>query len=287
MIKVEKKNLSESRVELKGEVPTEQFMSYRPAALKELGQKVTLKGFRPGQAPEKLLVETIGEGKVLTTMAELAFRQVYPEILKEEKVDALGQPEISLTKLAVDNPLGFTIITAIYPEVKLPDYKKLAGKITANPLVVEEVKAEEVEKIIKELEEQNIANPEVKKEDWPEKIKNNLKLEKEYGAKEKRRLEIMQAITSAMTLDLPSIIIEGELEKMLAEFKHNTAHFGIKFDDYLKHLKKTEADLKADWRDQALERAKFGLIFSEIAKQENLKTMNEIWQLLEGESKKE
>jgi trigger factor len=72
------------------------------------------------------------------------------------------------------------------------------------------------------------------------------------------------------TIDLPKIIIEGEIEKMLAQFKDDIAQAGAPYEEYLKHIKKTEEDLKKEWRDTAVKRAKSQVILNTIAKDEGI-----------------
>ena len=45
---------------------------------------------------------------------------------------------------------------------------------------------------------------------------------------------------------------------------------GLKFEAYLKHIKKTEEDLRSDWRVDAEKKAKLELILVEIAKVEKI-----------------
>lgn len=60
------------------------------------------------------------------------------------------------------------------------------------------------------------------------------------------------------------------MEKMLAQFKDDIAKSGITYEDYLKHIKKTEADIKAEWKDTAVKRAKSQVILNTIAKDEGI-----------------
>ena len=81
-------------------------------------------------------------------------------------------------------------------------------------------------------------------------------------------------------IELPKIIIEGELEKMLAQFKDDIGKSGVTYEDYLKHIKKTdlsaealakvEADLKTEWKGTAVKRAKSQIILNTIAKEQNI-----------------
>ena len=62
-------------------------------------------------------------------MAIIALEKEYPKIISEHKIKAIGLPEITLTKVAENNPLGFKIKTSVLPEITLPDYKKIARLI--------------------------------------------------------------------------------------------------------------------------------------------------------------
>lgn len=110
--------------------------------------------------------------------------------------------------------------------------------------------------------------------DMKEKIKENIAMEKAMKEKDKKRTEILEAIMNKSTIDLPKIIVEGEQEKMLAQFKDDIARAGVSYEDYLKHIKKTGEDLKNEWKGVAVKRAKSQIILNNIAKEEGL-TPNE------------
>ena len=235
-MRVKVNKLPKSEVEVEGELEGEIFESYFAPALKKLGDNLEVPGFRNGKAPENILLANLGEMKILEEMAALAFGEHYPKILEENKIEAIGRPEISITKLARKNPLGFKIKTAVLPEVKLPDYKKIAKKA---------------------------------KEESPEKDKGvSASDEKENQIREKTRLKIIEAIIKETEIDLPEILAEIELEKMMHRMESDIAQMGLKFEDYLKHLNKTADDLKKEIRPDAEKKAKLGLILNEIAKAE-------------------
>lgn len=121
------KKLEGSRVEITASLPAAVWESERSRAIKALNEAVSIDGFRKGNIPENILVSKIGEMAVLEEMAELAIPQAYMQIIIDEKIDAIGRPEVSVMKIAKGNPLEFKAVTAVVPEVKLPDYKKLAA----------------------------------------------------------------------------------------------------------------------------------------------------------------
>lgn len=120
------KKLEKSQAEITGSIPFEIWGKHRAQALKNINESVTVAGFRKGMIPENILVSKVGEMAILEEMAELALSPAYVEIVMDHKMDAIGRPNIQVTKLAKENPLEFKIITAVVPEVFLPDYKKLA-----------------------------------------------------------------------------------------------------------------------------------------------------------------
>ncbi len=290
-MQIETKKLPKSEIEIIGTIPAEDFEKFRAGATKHVAEHVKLPGFRPGHVPERMLATTMGEMPILEEMAERALDEHYPKILLENKIDAIGRPTITITKLAVNNPFGFKIQVAVLPEIMLPDYKKIAGEKTK--ITPAEVTDEDVEKVITDIRKQHAApkpDAEGEVEDLPlldeqllkslgdfktidelkEKIKENLGKEKEQRAREMRRMEILKNVTEKAEMELPDILVRSELERMLSQFKYDVSQMGIKFEDYLKHVKKTEEDIRKEWEKDAENKAKGQLTLSKIAQVEKL-----------------
>lgn len=121
------KKLPKSQVEITGKIAADVLESFRAKALKNINDEVTIDGFRKGNVPEKVLIAKVGDMTILEEMAELALSTAYPSIVVEEKIDAIGRPEIGITKLAKENPLEFKIVTTVIPDITLADYKKVAA----------------------------------------------------------------------------------------------------------------------------------------------------------------
>lgn len=301
--------LPEREVEIIGTITAEKMSLMREKALKKLKEGLELPGFRKGNAPDSLVAQKIGEGTLLEEAAEIALNEEYPNILEEHNIDAIGRPEISITKIGLGADMEFKVKTALIPDVKLAEYKKISAGISPTPREGNEEKAlattdKEIEDVIENIR-QNIAHEKVHAEagggsehkhrkvedsDLPivdddfakmiggfkdvaelrEKIKENLSAEKALKEKDKKRTEILEAIMEKSTIDLPKIIIDGEMEKMLAQFKDDIAKSGITYEEYLKHIKKTEDDLRSEWKETALKRAKSQVILNTIAKDEGI-----------------
>jgi trigger factor len=143
--------LPDCMVKISGELPYVELASERNAAIVALGKNVELDGFRKGHVPSAVLEKHVGEMNILTEMAERAIAHAYPHILAELEIDAIGHPSIEVTKIAPENPLGFTATVAVVPKFDLPDYESIAKEINlAKP--ADAVTDEELEEKVKEIQ---------------------------------------------------------------------------------------------------------------------------------------
>jgi len=107
-------------------------------------------------------------------------------------------------------------------------------------------------------------------DDFKAKLKENMLAEKKMRARDKKRIEILEAIIKETKIELPQILIEREMDRLLEEAKADIARSGLKWEDYLKHLKKEEADIRKSFEETGRKRAISGLILDAIAKAENV-----------------
>jgi FKBP-type peptidyl-prolyl cis-trans isomerase (trigger factor) len=200
--------------------------------------------------------------------------------------------------LALGSPLSFSITASLFPTFELPDYKKLA-KAEGTKKEKIEVTDTEVEEGIMTIrrmrEQQGKEGEKIEDKDLPEltddmvkdfgkfeniadfknKMRESIQKEKELRVKEKHRLAIVKAIIEKTELTLPRIIIDSELSRMLAQMQDDVERMGINMADYLARIKKTEADLRKEWENDAIERAKMELILDKIAKEEKIEAPQE------------
>jgi trigger factor len=106
--------------------------------------------------------------------------------------------------------------------------------------------------------------------DFKAKLKENIKLEKQNQKKEKTRLKIIEKIIDESTMDVPELLVELEIDKILYRMESDIAQMGLKFEEYLKHLNKTKEDLRKDFRNDGEKKAKLALILNEIARVEKI-----------------
>jgi FKBP-type peptidyl-prolyl cis-trans isomerase (trigger factor) len=294
--------LPKSEIAISVSIPSDMFATFRTRALEAIAEHVEIAGFRKGKAPHHLVEKELKPMALLEEMANQAITEHLPTIFIEEKIDAIGRPMIQINKLAEGNDFEFTATVATVPEVKLPDYKKIAAS-TKGESADTSVSDAELDEAIKELKrarkhqemhdagtphnEEDVAKEEMDAtltdeyvqglgdfatvDDFKTKFRENIQKEKESREREKRRVAILEGIIAKTEVDMPELLIESEAEQLLARMQHDVTRMGLSFEDYLKHIQKTEADIRADLRPDAEKRAKSELILFTIGSKESIK----------------
>lgn len=135
-----------SQVKLTVELTVEQMQPYLERAAEELSKEHKIEGFRPGKASLGIVVQKLGAHAVWEHAAEHAVRKSFVKAITEHKLKSVGQPSVSITKLAPENPFVYIAQVAVLPEVTLNGYKKFSTKPVAAVL-----KPEQVDQGIEEL----------------------------------------------------------------------------------------------------------------------------------------
>lgn len=111
-------------------------------------------------------------------------------------------------------------------------------------------------------------------------LKNNLKegitLEKQEGEKQRKRGEVLSKIAEKIQFELPEKMVELEKERLVKDLKNQVAQqFNITFEEYLKSVKKTEEEIKNNFKIDAEKRIKNYLVLRQVGKVENIEVSKE------------
>lgn len=167
----------------------------------------------------------------------------------EEKKFEIKYPENYFAKEIAGKNVKFSVKMHMVQEIQKPELNDEFAKSLGNFKDAESLKKSVSEGILEE------------------------KIRKE---KEKFRAQIIEKLIGKFgSKDLPEALVEAEKERILAEFKYNIESNGMKFEDYIAQLKKTEADLKKEWEEPAKNRINTFLINYEIAREEKIEVTNE------------
>ncbi len=160
--------------------------------------------------------------------------------------------------------------------VKFPEEyfsKDLAGKDATFKVKVNEIKKKELPELDDEFAK------DVSEFDTIEELRNSIKerLEKENTEKEKyeKQSAVMKAIVDSVKVDIPSGMVELEVENMIRDMEQRMSYQGIKLEQYLKMLNKTEEEFKKEYEPQAIEAIKSRLALEAIIKAEKIEAKEE------------
>lgn len=109
-----------------------------------------------------------------------------------------------------------------------------------------------------------------------EAIKNNILADRERQAEIKAEIKMLETISNKSKFgDIAETLLESESDNMLAELERNIVGQGGNFEDYLKHLKKTKAELRLDMLPNAVKRIKTALVIREVGIKEKVNISRE------------
>lgn len=153
-------------------------------------------------------------------------------------------------------------ITVTFPK----DYfsKDLAGKEAVFKVKLHEIKEKELPTVDDEFAK------DVSEFDTLEELKKSIreKLEEENTRRAKYETEeaAIKAVCDATEIDIPSGMIESEIDNMVKEVESRLSYQGLKLEQYLQMLNKTEADFRKEYEEQAKENVKSRLVLEAVAK---------------------
>jgi trigger factor len=112
-------------------------------------------------------------------------------------------------------------------------------------------------------------------EDLRKQIRDDL----HQGRTSEKRTEVLngivEQITERATIDLPSVMIDEEVDHRVNQMKQQLAQSGMAWDAYLRVQDQTEDEVRAETRPAAEQRLRNSMALQELAKRENLEVTHE------------
>lgn len=158
-------------------------------------------------------------------------------------------------------------INVTFPE----DYfsKDLAGKEATFKVTLHEIKKKELPKIdddfAKDVSEFDTL------EDLKADIKSKMEKENEERAKYESEEAAIEAVCKDVEVDIPSGMIETEIDNMVKDIENKLSYQGLTLDQYLKLTNKTMENLRKEFDEQANKAVKSRLVLEAIIKAEDIK----------------
>lgn len=115
-----------------------------------------------------------------------------------------------------------------------------------------------------------IAGEEKSVDEVKETIRSNLKQEREHGEKMRRENEFLDKLADMTKVEIPSALIEEEIDGMMEEFLSELEQRGHSMQQYLEGAKKTMEELREQRRKEAEKRLKLRFGLQQVFEQEKI-----------------
>ena len=155
--------------------------------------------------------------------------------------------------------------------VKFPEEyfsKELAGKDATFKVKLHEIKVKELPVIDDEFAK-DVSEFDTLK-DLKASIKEKLVEDKKNQAKYQLEDAVIKEVAKNTEIDIPSGMIETELDNILKDIDGRLAYQGLNLAQYLKLINKSEDDMRKEYEAQASESVKTRLVLEAIVKAEKI-----------------
>jgi trigger factor len=127
------------------ELPWDMISQELDQEYRQLAKKVTIKGFRQGKVPRKVLKQRFGERVQADVLGRL-IQEAYEAALIQNRITPVAKPEVERGDFAEGQPYNFSAKVEVQPDIELA---KLDGFDVSMETVevTEEMQAEELEKL--------------------------------------------------------------------------------------------------------------------------------------------
>ena len=170
-----------------------------------------------------------------------------------------------------DQVIGMKIDEEKDIKVKFPEEyfsKELAGKDAIFKVKVHEIKKKELPELDDEFAK------DVSEFDTLKELKADIKAKQEKQNEEKAKYETQDAVIKAvcenMKVEIPSGMVEIEIDNMLKDIEQRLSYQGLKLEQYLQMMGKTMEDMRKEYEPQAIEGIKSRLAIEAVAKAEKI-----------------
>ena len=170
-----------------------------------------------------------------------------------------------------DQIIGMKVDEEREINVKFPEEyfsAELAGKDAMFKVKLHEIKRKELPKIDDEFAK-DVSEFETLKE-LKDSIKEKLQAESATKAKYETEENAIKAVCDATEIDIPSGMVETEIDNMLKDIETRLSYQGLNLKQYLQMMGKTEEDMRKEYEEQAKTSVKSRLVLEAIVKAEKL-----------------
>ena len=146
--------------------------------------------------------------------------------------------------------------------------KELAGKEATFKVKLHEIKKKELPELDDEFAK------DVSEFDTIAELRNSIKEKQEKQNKDREKYEkqdaVLKVVCDELKVEIPSGMVEMEIDNMVKDMEQRMSYQGLKLEQYLQMLNKTEEEFRKEYEPQAIDAIKSRLALEAIIKAEKI-----------------
>lgn len=222
--------LPKANIKLTITIPWSEIKKVYEKALEKKAKEIEMPGFRKGKAPLTLAKKKIGKEPLFKETLQEILPQAYTKAAAEHQLNPIIQPRVQVIIMDEDKDWQFEVTTCEKPKISLGNYQEEVKNSLRAPKIIVPGKEEKE-----------------KKKSENEKLK-----------------ELFETLLKAVKIELPQILIEEEVNRLLSSLLEQINKLGLTLDAYLNSTKKTTEQLKQEYQERAERTLKLEFILSAI-----------------------
>jgi len=235
--------LPKSTLKLTVTVPSEKVKQTYEKVLTDIVNGAEIPGFRKGHAPKEMVLEKTDVSSLYGEVVNELLKTYYPQALKEHLIQPIANPKVEIKEFDLEKDFIFVATIATRPDVKIGDFRKSIKE-----------KYENLEKQDKTLNE--------------ERLRKGEKLEDTHI--HLTVANVIDSIVDVTEVELPEILIEDEIDRMLSRLVNQAESIGLSLDQYMKSQNKTSEQLRGEYKSIAEKNLKSELALSKLVIDEKI-----------------
>ena len=140
-MKVVTEKIGTNKVKMEITVEAAEFEKSMNVAYNKVKGKVSLRGFRPGKAPRKVIEQAYGESIFYEEAFNDAVPKAYDEAVRSEGIYPVDRPDVDIVSIAGGQDFVFTAEVFVKPEFELGQYKGVEVEKKSYPVTDAEIDA--------------------------------------------------------------------------------------------------------------------------------------------------
>jgi trigger factor len=149
MLKTQVQELEANKVALTIEVEKERVNAAYDSFYRRAARSIRIPGFRQGKAPKNIIAKFIGPDSVREQVEEELVQEIYPQAIKEAKLQPVSRFEVEDSDLKEDQPFTFKAVFEVRPELGEFKYKGYTSQVKR-----ETIDDDSVNKVLDQLRDQ-------------------------------------------------------------------------------------------------------------------------------------